>query len=162
MTFDTKPSNPGVRFPPPIIFLLGLAVAWLLDTRVRSLPISRDHLRFHQFQHAGLIIVILGLLLVFWGMFTFARAKTAILPMRAASRIVDHGPYRFTRNPMYTGLSIAYIGVSLAHNSVWALILFPFVIAIVRRYVIAREERYLSSAFGDDYADYTRRVRRWI
>ena len=162
MTFATKPSNPGVRFPPPLIFLLGLGLAWLLDTRVLSLPISRVHSQGHLLQNTGYAAVILGLLLVFWGMVTFARAKTAILPMRAASRIVDHGPYRFTRNPMYTGLSIAYLGGALLMNSVWALMLLPFVIGIVSRYVIALEERYLSSAFGEDYASYTRRVRRWI
>ena len=162
MTTGTPLTNPGVRFPPPLIFLLGLGLAWLLDTRVLSLPISRVHSQGHVLQDTGHAAVILGLLLVFWGMFTFARAKTAILPMRAASHIVDHGPYRFTRNPMYTGLSLAYLGGALAMNSVWALILFPFVIAIVSRYVIAREERYLSSAFGEDYASYTRRVRRWL
>ncbi len=162
MTADIKPVNPGVRFPPPVVFLLGLAIAWLLETRIRRIRLVGVDTSTGVIEVIGTILLVLGLILIFWGMLTFAQAKTAILPMRPASRVVDHGPYSFTRNPMYTGMALAYLGGVIGMNSVWALVLFPFVIAVLSRFVIAKEEHYLSSAFGEDYDSYRRRVRRWI
>lgn len=161
MTTDTKLANPGVKFPPPSLFLAGFGVAWLLETYVRRIPIFRIG-GTATMEMLGTILLILGFIMMIWGMLTFARAKTAILPIHAASRIVDHGPYSFTRNPMYVGMSLAYFGGAFVMNSVWALILFPFVIALLLRLVIAREERYLSNAFGKDYDNYRQRVRRWL
>ncbi len=162
MTADMQPANPGVRFPPPFVFLLGLGVAWLLETRLRRIRIVGVEAGTSAIEVIGTVLLVVGLLLIFWGMLTFAQAKTAILPMRPASRVVDHGPYSFTRNPMYTGMALAYLGGAIGINSVWALVLFPFVIATLSRFVIAKEERYLSSAFGEGYDSYRRRVRRWI
>ncbi len=114
------------------------------------------------FQNIGVGLVIAGLLIVFWGMLTFARARTAILPMRPASRLVARGPYRFTRNPMYTGMAVSFLGGAIGMNSVWALVMFPFVILLISSLVISREERYLSSEFGEDYDTYRKTVRRWL
>ncbi len=95
-------------------------------------------------------------------MMTFARAKTAIIPMRPASTLVEKGPYRFTRNPMYTGMTVAYLGGVLILNSFWALVLLPAVLALLYVFVVKCEERYLVEEFGDDYEAYRRRVKRWI
>ncbi len=104
----------------------------------------------------------IGLCLVAWGMVTFRRAGTAITPHHSANRLVVSGPYRFTRNPMYTGLTIVYIGVSALLGSEWPLLLLPLVLFIVFHFVIEREERYLADAFGSEYAEFRRRVRRWL
>lgn len=103
-----------------------------------------------------------GVILILWGMLTFVRARTAILPIRPASRIVDTGPYRLTRNPMYTGMSLVYLGAMLLLNWGWALVLFPVVLILLYRLVISREEAYLTAAFGEEYLAYCRKVRRWI
>jgi protein-S-isoprenylcysteine O-methyltransferase Ste14 len=100
--------------------------------------------------------------LAIWGILTFRRHHTAIIPHKPASTIVTDGPYRFTRNPMYVGLALQFAGVSLLLDSWWAIALLPVVVAIIDRSVIAREERYLASAFGADYGAYRLRVRRWI
>ena len=162
MPSDAKPTNPGVRFPPPTLFIAGFGIAWLLEMYARRIRILGAGENTAVIEIIGTILLGLGIILMIWGLLTFALAHTAILPMRPASRIVDHGPYRFTRNPMYVGMSLAYIGGAFVMNSVWALIVFPVVIALLSRLVIAREERYLSSAFGEEYDDYRRRVRRWL
>ena len=93
------------------------------------------------------------------------------LPTRAGSNvptnlptttIVDAGPYRFTRNPIYLGMVLGLIGLAIAINSLWLLMmLVPF--ALVIRYgVITREEAYLERKFGDVYRRYCARVRRWL
>ncbi|HKC81691.1 MAG TPA: isoprenylcysteine carboxylmethyltransferase family protein [Gemmatimonadaceae bacterium] len=80
----------------------------------------------------------------------------------AASQLVTSGPYRFTRNPMYVGLTIAYIGGAAIINSAWPLILLPIVLVVLVRTVVSREEQYLSDAFGDQFTSYRSRVRRWL
>jgi protein-S-isoprenylcysteine O-methyltransferase Ste14 len=81
---------------------------------------------------------------------------------RPTTTIVEKGPYRFTRNPMYLAMSCAYLGLALVLNNLWALVLLPFVVLVVDRFVIRREESYLTAKFGDPYREYCARVRRWL
>ena len=110
----------------------------------------------------GFVITIIGVAIGAWGMLTFARAHTAIAPIRPASQLVQHGPYRFTRNPMYSGLTFAYLGVAALFNLAWAILVLPVVVVALRRLVIVREEAYLQREFGEEYERYRRRVRRWL
>jgi protein-S-isoprenylcysteine O-methyltransferase Ste14 len=153
-------SNPGVYFPPPFYFVAGVVAGWLLDKYIIALPIPQLMAGFVSMLGVGLLVI--GLLLMMWGLVTFRRAGTAIIPHQSASRLVVTGPYRFTRNPMYTGLTIAYIGVSGLLGTAWPLLLLPEVLFIVFRFVIQREERYLDDAFGPEYAEWCGRVRRWL
>jgi protein-S-isoprenylcysteine O-methyltransferase Ste14 len=162
MNEDTKPAHPGVRFPPPFLFVGGLLLAWLLESKVARLRFIGVDASTAPIETAGAFMIVLGVLLIAWGMLTFARARTAILPMKSASQLVDHGPYRLTRNPMYTGMSLIYLGTMLVMNWVWALFIFPVVIWLLYRYVISKEERYLEAEFGEEYREYCRKVRRWI
>jgi protein-S-isoprenylcysteine O-methyltransferase Ste14 len=151
--------SPAVRFPPPLLFVSGLVAGWLLGRFVRPLPLAGDGYRLDT---AGTVCMVLGVGLGAWGMITFRRAHTAIVPLYPASRIVTSGPYRFTRNPMYTGLTLAYVGLSLYMNSGWPLLALPIVLALLVRLVVRREEAYLRSAFPDEYVAYQARVRRWL
>lgn len=160
MTSPSPLTNPGVRFPPPFVYLGGLLAGYGIDRYVYRLPLpSARHLSVHV---AGVVIAILGVALVAWGIRTFRSARTAIIPVYAASRIVDTGPYRFTRNPMYTGMAIGYLGAATIIGSVWPFIVLPTVLVVITSFVIAREEAYLRGAFGADYAAYCSRVRRWL
>src|SRR5262249_6758965 len=93
---------------------------------------------------------------------TITRAGSNVPTNRPTTTIVDRGPYRFTRNPIYLAMVLALIGPAIALNSLWLLLtLVPF--ALVIRYgVVAREEAYLQRKFGDDYRRYRARVRRWL
>lgn len=154
------PPHPGVRFPPPFLFAAGLFGGWALERRW-PLPLVSPA-RTGMLEAIGVALVVLGLGLAFWGILTFRRARTAIIPNQPASHIVETGPYRFTRNPMYVGLTVAYLGGALVLNAAWPLALLPFVLAALVVLVIRREERYLTAAFGPDYDAYRRRVRRWL
>ena len=160
MTGRAPLSNAGVRFPPPLIFVIGILVGWLLDRYWHALPLSR--LGGSAVEPFGWTLLALGLILVGWGMVTFRRANTAIIPHHSASRLVSDGPYRFTRNPMYTGLTIAYVGGAALLDSAWPIIVLPVVLIVLVRTVIAREEMYLADAFGAEYSGYVARVRRWV
>jgi protein-S-isoprenylcysteine O-methyltransferase Ste14 len=162
MTSESSTSNPGVRFPPPFLFVGALLVAWLLESRVARIRFVGGDASTGPLETAGTFLIAVGIALILWGMVTFVQARTAIIPIKSASRLVDTGPYRLSRNPMYTGMAISYLGAMLLLNWGWALVLFPVIIVLLRRFVIAREERYLMAEFGEEYAAYCRRVRRWI
>jgi protein-S-isoprenylcysteine O-methyltransferase Ste14 len=150
----------GVVIPPPIIFLVPLVAGFLLDRATPS-PIAVREPRIVTL--IGVAALLGGALLGATAVGTFKRRGTTVLPAwRPTRTVVTTGPYRFTRNPMYVGMAVGYVGCTALMNSMWPLAFFPFVLFAVDRYVIAREERYLREKFGEDYEAYTRRVRRWL
>ena len=157
-----KRKGPGVKFPPPIVFLVAFLMGLWLEGAMYRLrlwdaePIPRPLIA------VGLAIVLAGAVFVGWGIVTFRRHQTAIIPFRAASTLVRSGPYRFTRNPMYLGMTLAHLGASVALNAMWPIILLPMALVVLFKLVIAKEERHLWEMFGNDYVEYRRQVRRWI
>lgn len=157
---DDAPTSPGVWFPPPSLFVAGFLLALALDRWVFSIRLggtSRPTLVV-----AGWLLIVAGLSVLLWAMLTFTVARTAILPSRPARTIVATGPFRYSRNPMYVGLSSIYIGLSLLMGMAWPILLLPLVLLSLYALVIRREERYLDDAFGEEYAAYRGRVRRWL
>ena len=152
--------GPRVVFPPPLLFVAGLGASLLLDQRL-GIAIDGDGSGFSQ-TVIGVVLVFAGLGVMIWGIATFLLARTAIYPNRPARQCVVAGPYRFTRNPMYVGLTIAYIGAAVVLNGVWPFVLLPLVLLALQVFVIRREEAYLRLEFREDYDAYCRRVRRWI
>jgi protein-S-isoprenylcysteine O-methyltransferase Ste14 len=134
--------------------IAGLALDWLLP-----LPFLPDDL---QKGFLGASLFVLALALLAWAIVTMTGAGSNVPTNRPTTTIVESGPYRFTRNPIYLGMVLGLIGLGIAFNSLWLLIaLLPF--ALVIRYgVVAREEAYLERKFGDVYRGYRSRVRRWL
>jgi protein-S-isoprenylcysteine O-methyltransferase Ste14 len=152
--------GPNVRIPPPLIFVAGWIVAWLLH---RARPFALDGSETSAWQTAvGALALVAGLTFMFWGIVTFASLRTPIVPTRPARVLVEQGPYRFTRNPIYLGMTLAYAGLAVLLNLAWPLLVLPGVLVLLVLMVVRREERHLGATFGDAYRDYQRRVRRWI
>lgn len=157
---SSDPQGPGIRVPPPFIFAGGWLVAWWLH---RRLPFDIDGSGASAWQTAlGLAACAAGLGLVAWGITTFTLARTPVIPHRPARALVRHGPYRFTRNPMYVGLTSLHIGLALVANMAWPLVMLPVVLIVLTTYVIRREEAHLTRMFGEDYHAFRRDVRRWL
>ena len=154
--------SPGVKFPPPVLHVVGFLLGLVFENALFALPLFSNSTSAAMRMGVGAAIVFVGLALAISAALTFRKAKTAIIPHHRATLIVDYGPFAFSRNPMYLGLTIAYIGFSIMVNSGWPLILLPLVLTALFILVISREERYLHSAFGQTYADYQHRVRRWL
>jgi protein-S-isoprenylcysteine O-methyltransferase Ste14 len=149
-----------LRIPVPWVFVLG----YLLGAGLESLlPVSvAPDVRYNVTLSAGLAVFAIGAALAAWGWITFYRARTTRVPGEASSALVTWGPYRFSRNPMYVGLAIAYVGEALIQRQIWPALLLPVVIAHVSFVVIPVEEAKLEEVFGARYAEYRRRVRRWL
>ncbi len=153
------PFSPGVRFPPPLLFVCGFLGGWLLH---RWSPIRLPGGRGMLSSTFGGLLVVLGLGLMLWALATFWRHRTAVIPSRPAARLVTAGPYARSRNPMYVGLTVAYVGLALLTGILWPIVLLPLVLTTLVALVVSREERYLSDAFGTEYVEYRARVRRWM
>ena len=108
--------------------------------------------------------VLVGLFVVWngWSLFLFGRHETGLLPGQASQALIEEGPYRLSRNPLYVGLLALYLGAALLVASFWALVLFPVAVLLVLWGAIHPEERFLRERFGDPYVAYTRQVRRWL
>src|SRR5260370_12412718 len=102
----------------------------------------------------GWALVALALLLSGSAAFLMFRAGTTPNPRRPTTALVAHGPYRFTRNPMYLALALLYLGLSLLVNSAWPLVLFPVALMLVERCVIVPEETYPTPLFANPYRPY--------
>ncbi len=159
MSEDTQEAAniPEVIAPPPLIYGGALAVGLLakLLSPVAFLPrlIARA---------LGWPLTGGGLLLGLLSYRTLRDAETNVSPYERTTALVTEGPYRFTRNPLYLSLTLVYGGIAALSNTLWATLLLPFVLLVMRRGVIDREERYLEREFGEEYLRYKTRVRRWI
>ena len=116
---------------------------------------------------AGVRLVVsalfcIGAVLAGWGLLTFRRARTTTVPGQASTQLVKSGPYRLSRNPMYVGLILAYIGEAGILRQVWPMFLLPFIVAYLNWVVIPVEEHKLTEVFGEAYKQYRGRVRRWL
>lgn len=143
------------RLPwPPLIYagaiLAGLALEWWMPGR---LPLPG---------WPGWIGVGAGLLLDAAAMLTMARARTNILPHRAADRLVTAGPFGLTRNPIYLGNTLVVLGGGIVLSSPWLVAAAVAAAVLVDRLAIRREEAHLAARFGEAFRAYEARVPRWI
>jgi protein-S-isoprenylcysteine O-methyltransferase Ste14 len=157
----TEPTPPergaDVRVLPPAVFAASFALGALADRWHHvGVPGGRRS------RAIGIGLMAAGAGLAASGAATFRRHRTTVIPHRPVSTFVTAGPYRFTRNPMYTGLSICHAGGALVLGSAWPLATLVAAVVGVRRLVIDREERYLAERFGPEYEAYRRTVRRWL
>src|SRR5688572_13793899 len=150
--------GPGTPFPPTYLFIIGFIVGWWIN---RFVPLAIGGPAWFRFIIGGALTAI-GLALFWWGMATFYRIRTGIMLQRAATELVNWGPYSWSRNPMYVGFVAGYLGLALLFNTVWPLLFLPFVILTLIVMVISREERYLRRTFGAEYEAYCERVGRWV
>jgi protein-S-isoprenylcysteine O-methyltransferase Ste14 len=154
--------GPGIRIPPPSIMLAVFLVGIWLDLSFVRIRLVGGSSSPRWLRITGWLLMAMGGALALWGVRTFRRSKTNVLPFRPATTVVSVGPYRYTRNPMYLGMALAYIGGALALNAGWPLLLLPVALLTLYLVVIRREEAYLARTFGDAYAEYRTRVRRWL
>lgn len=143
--------------PPPVIYLLFLAAAWGLH---QLLPVQLPSNDWTHYLGWGLIDA--GLLLMLWAGLLMLWRKTTVNPYGKPRALLEEGPFRLSRNPIYLADSIIYCGIALLFASLWTWLLLPLLILCMQRAVIVHEERLLGELFGMDYENYRKRVRRWL
>ena len=149
-----------VRLLPPLVFLLPLLVGIVLGRLVPwRLPASGSWRG--ALPALGLLLLVGGVALMAWAAVVLWRHQTTVIPWGHVEHLMTGGPFRLMRNPIYVGDVLVYLGGTLVAGTWWPLALMPLPLFVMKRYVIAREEAYLLERFGEAYAAYCRRVRRW-
>ena len=150
----------GVIARPPLLFLaallLGVAADWLLPV---PFDVAVDGPS--RWIIAGFLILI-GVALAAAGIRDFSRAGTPVPTNEPTRLLATNGIHGWSRNPIYVGMFLLYVGIAVAARSAWALILTVPLAITIRYGVVAREEAYLERRFHDEYRDYKSRVRRWL
>jgi protein-S-isoprenylcysteine O-methyltransferase Ste14 len=110
----------------------------------------------------GGVVLALGLFLVLGSARLFGQAKTGLRPFSPSTALIVRGPYRFTRNPIYLGMTMILVGAALLFQAATPFVApILFVIVINYRFIVY-EERHMEQAFGADYLALKKRVRRWL
>jgi protein-S-isoprenylcysteine O-methyltransferase Ste14 len=145
---------PGV---PLLTILLGIVLKrfWPLDTGF-ELPAPARYLV------GGAIVVVSILGLGLYSVILVRRSGQSENPWKPTTRILDRGPFRLSRNPMYLQMVLVCVGFAVALSNLWILILTPMCAWVLHACAILPEERYLESKFGEEYLAYKNRVRRWL
>jgi protein-S-isoprenylcysteine O-methyltransferase Ste14 len=163
--------TPGVIAPPPLIYLGFLLAGWgLAELGARPEAVEAGfgwlaagfNLPVEIRRSIALTLIIAGLLLDGMAAGLFRRRGTAVEPWKPSTALITDGLYRFSRNPIYLGFAITYLGFAIAMDSWVVLLLLLPCLAVVDRFVIQREERYLAARFGAGYEAYRGKVRRWL
>lgn len=147
----------GVMAPPPLIYAAAVAVMLALRW-CWPLPLQGGV----ALQVCGASLVALGLAFGLSGRRALGAAKTTVSPFRPTTAIVQAGSFRLSRNPLYVGMAVMFLGVSLLCATAWGFIVFVPVALFMHAGVILPEERYLARKFGHRYRNYCGRVRRYL
>ena len=149
--------HPQVAVAAPFVYA-GFLLAVVLLNAVLPLPAPLVAVT----RGLGFAAVLGGLSLGLLAVFRLRRAHTSVSPHRASTALVTDGPYRYTRNPIYLGFLLIYLGFTSLAGTLWGVILCPFVPIVVNRLIIGPEERYLHARFEREFEAYTSQVRKWI
>lgn len=148
-----------MRIPVPWVFVLaylvgvGLEQVWPLELHAaapRGIGI------------AGGVLFAIGAGIAGWAWAIFHRAGTTTVPGQPSVSLITRGPYRASRNPMYVGLALAYLGEAGMLRQVWPVLVLPLTLAYLNWMVIPVEEARLREVFHGEYDEYCASVRRWI
>lgn len=157
MTAHHPPAGAQViKIPPPAYFV----AAFLAGRGLNAF--AHWDIGYPAAMWIGGVLLVAGGGLTVGGVAGVVRHRTTIVPHHQVHTLVRSGAYAISRNPMYTGLTIAYAGLALVTDSWWPLVTLPLAVAAVRWLVIAPEETYLAQRYPAEFADYRKRVRRWL
>ncbi|WP_392542277.1 methyltransferase family protein [Oryzobacter telluris] len=149
---------PSFRIWPPVALGVPLTVGLVLSASLGD-PVAVGGAVTSRF---GWALAAAFVLWNGWTLAVMARNRTAILPGEATALVLQAGPFRLSRNPLYLGLVALDVAIALLAHSFWALLLVPVGVAALLWGAILPEERYLTEKFGAEYTDYAARVRRWL
>ena len=149
--------RPYFVLPAPIVFIAIAGIAGLLNHLWPLLLPSADGLIY-----AGWGLLDTGMVVLLWTVWLMLWRKSTLSPYGKPQRLLCEGPFRVSRNPIYIGMLLVYLGVSLLWGNLWCFLLLPVLVVMLQVGIIRHEERLLLEHFGEDYRQYCQKVRRWL
>lgn len=142
---------------PPHIAITLLFLSWLVNYLLPQLDVVKK-----PYNKIGIIIFVIGLSITFYSFYLFRKNKTPIIPGKKPTFVVVDGPYKFTRNPMYLGVSTALFGAALYFGNILSFLSPIIFFLVMNYYFVPFEEKLLEDLFGKKYLAYKKQVRRWF
>ena len=157
MSIDDDKNGAAVKFPPPLIYLIFMLVAYAAHYFYPiGLGIASG------LNYIGVGVAMLGIYMAILVSRSFKRVETNIEPWKPTTKIISTGIYAYSRNPVYVGFCLVPVGTGIFLNSFWILIGFIPSAILVYYVAIRKEEAYLEEKFGEEYVHYKNKVRRWL
>lgn len=148
-----------VRFPPPLVFLAAI-IAGVIVQRM-SIPLSFSVAAGIRIA-GGVLVLACGVGIVLSARIWFTRTGQNPIPWKPTPELILQGPYGFTRNPMYVGVTLLVVGLGVAVNDLWISLFAMPALLVVHFIAVLPEERYLAEKFGEGYQSFLARVRRYV
>jgi protein-S-isoprenylcysteine O-methyltransferase Ste14 len=155
---DSAERGANVQIPPPMVFIAVILLGALLQYMIAPIRFPGDA----WIRILGVLFLVAGLALIFSALAMFKRTGQDPKPWTPSPELIEKGPYRWTRNPMYVGLTCVLAGLGLALNNLWFSLLAAAALLVVHVIAVLPEEKYLKEKFGRSYEEYCTRVRRYI
>ncbi len=122
---------------------------------------SRQFFRIEAVAWAGAVFCLAGLLLFVWSLISFGRSFRVGIDADHPDRLITSGAFGFSRNPIYVAFGTVLLGQFLIFPN-WILLIYLVAAAWLIHRQVLREEGFLKEHYGREYAEYCRRVRRYI
>lgn len=142
---------------PPTYFFIFLVIAVLVHF---ILPIIQ--LINYPLNWSGLLFILAGGGLNIWADRLFKKNNTTVKPDETPTSLINNGPFRFSRNPMYLGMEFLLIGTGLILGSVTSFVGAVLFFVAMELLFIRQEEKIMAEKFGDEFNAYKKKVARWI
>lgn len=148
---------PDMPLPPALYPILAIIGGYLLQ---RYLPLTwPQHLLY---KTGAWLVFLVGIALLSSAIYCLRKHRTTLLPHLPSDNLVQTGPYRLSRNPIYLAFLLFVVASALATLNVWMLLLTAAAAGCLQRYAIKPEEACLRLIFGTRYSQYLTTVRRWL
>lgn len=142
---------------PPVYLLLSLLLMGVLH---RFLPLMQ--IVSAPLSYTGILVMIAGVALLVSCHTLFTRAETPIVPFQTSTRLLTHGIYRYSRNPIYLAMLTVLLGLAITLGSLTPFLVLPVFFFIIQEAYVKHEEPFLENIFGEEYRKYKSQVRRWL
>ena len=108
-----------------------------------------------------MMILAIGLLYIIWAEIEFIRAKTTVIPRRIPSKLITTGPFKISRNPIYTGYALIILAVALKIGTFFGFVALPIFVFIIHKRFIIDEEKNLLKNFPNEVPIWIKNTKRW-
>ena len=156
---NSTADRPSIAIPPPLIFFALVGIGFFLEY---LFPFNLHKWTWMPRIIVGGFFFLLSGLLALGSIRVLLRNKTPFDPSKPTEKLVQEGPFRISRNPMYLALLVLLFGIAVLTASMWFFLCIPALLIIFDYGAVRPEEEYLERNFGEAYSAYKAKVRRWL
>jgi protein-S-isoprenylcysteine O-methyltransferase Ste14 len=153
--------RPNTVYWPPLAYAAAFLVPFVLQSYLPLPVIDLGPIADDVMVGIGLALLATGITVDWLALRSFSAFGTPFNPTARAEKLVTFGLYNRTRNPMYLGAMISFLGMGLMTGNIWRFLVLPPLLWVLHTLAILREEAHLAARFGTAWTDYAAKVRRW-